>query len=194
MRPRVPEKGSLLWELRQVHKQLVRLEERVGDLYSRAIAEARRNVGGSVGSAPHAASAGAGVATGNAEAAMRSLSVGVRVRSAVAAQRGDGSVWVKVDDARPLLLPPHLGTLWLALAEDTGLSRDEAVAFKSLRALSVRIGKRTGMKGPSANTINKYVCRLRQSLAAHGVDPEIVQTSRRLGRRVAVRPGARGDR
>jgi hypothetical protein len=191
-RRRAPGEGSLLWELRQIHKQLECLEERVGDLYARALAAARR--GAAAAQPPRAVTASDAVATACVVPAPRSAAAKPCCTSVVAKPCADGSVWVRVEGSRPFLLPPHLGVLWLVLAEDTGLSRDEAVAFKSLRDLSVRIGKRAGGRGPSPGTINKYVCRLRRWLAARGVDPSIVQTNRRLGRRLAIRRGVSGER
>jgi hypothetical protein len=189
---RPPERGGLLWELRRVHRRIVSLEEQVGDLYARAVAAARRSAAAVDAISP--AAPGPRPAGGKLDAWAHPAAPGHEFKCAVATPRADGTVAVSLDGARAFLLPPHLGVLWLALAEDTGLSRDQAVGFKSLRDLSVRIGKLTGTRGPSPATINKYICRLRRWLASRGVDPAIVQANRRLGRRLTIRPPGCGER
>jgi hypothetical protein len=103
-------------------------------------------------------------------------------------QRPDGSLVVFVNNRRPFKLQPHLGALLLALAEDTGLSDDEGVAFKTVGDLAIRMSKRLGTRRLSGDTVNKYVCKLRKELCRRaGLEADVIQTNRRLGRRLAVK-------
>jgi hypothetical protein len=107
-----------------------------------------------------------------------------------ASVRADGTVDVVIDD-KHFDLQPHLGALFLALAEDTGSSGDDGVGFKTMADLSVRIGKRTGGHAPSRDTLNKYIHKLRHVIAERaGLPDDCIQTNRRLGRRLAVRRSA----
>jgi hypothetical protein len=108
-----------------------------------------------------------------------------------AAPRTDGSVFVVVKRRRPFVLKPHLGAVFLALAEDPGTSTDEGVGFKTLDDLSRRIAKQPQRPCLSAATINKYVARLRKELVRRGIDDGVIQVSRRLGRRLALRKAPR---
>jgi hypothetical protein len=103
------------------------------------------------------------------------------------ARRTDGSVVVALKGRRPFVLKPHLGAVFLALAEDTGTSTDEGVGFKTLDDLARRIAKQTARPCLSSATINKYVARLRKELVHRGVHDGAIQVSRRLGRRLALR-------
>ncbi len=110
-------------------------------------------------------------------------------------QRPDGSVIVFLNNRRPFKLQPHLGALLLALAEDTGASDDEGVAFKTVEDLAIRMSKRLGTRRLSGETINKYVCRLRKELYRRaGLEADVIQTNRRLGRRLAVKRAAPASR
>ncbi len=96
-----------------------------------------------------------------------------------------GGALLVVANGRKFRLQPHLASLFLALAEDTGPSRDGGVAFKSLGDLAKRLGARGGML--SNDTVNKYVFRLRRLLAERaGLPPTVIETNARLGRRLAV--------
>lgn len=100
----------------------------------------------------------------------------------------DGSLRVFVNNRRPFVLQPHLGALLLALAEDTGVSDDEGVGFKTVGDLAIRMSKRLETKRLSADTINKYVWKLRRELCrCAGLEAGIIQTHRRLGRRLALK-------
>jgi len=104
-----------------------------------------------------------------------------------ASVRADGTVDVVIGK-KSFDLQPHLGALFLALAEDTGTSGDDGVGFKTMADLSLRIGKQTGGHAPSRDTLNKYIHKLRHVMAERaGLPDEIIQTNRRLGRRLAVR-------
>ena len=169
--------ANVLWELKQLHNLAIRLEERVGDLYWDVY-----------GSQAHASSSGADDGRLRARGAGRPpLATVAWVTKLTSQLRSDGSLLVSLNGKAPFPLQPHLGALLLALAEDTGLSRDEGVGFKTLRDLSVRIGKRTGGRGPSPETINKYVCKLRRKLSRAGAHADLIQTNRRLGRRLAIK-------
>jgi hypothetical protein len=100
--------------------------------------------------------------------------------------KGDGTIEVSVRGHRPFLLQPHLAALFVALAEDTGVSDDDGIAFKSLDELSRRMAKRTRQPCLPQATVNKYVARLRGIFRAHGVDGRVIDVSRRLGRRLAI--------
>lgn len=101
------------------------------------------------------------------------------------AERPGGSLLIVVNGRR-LCLKPHLAPLFLALAEDTGPSRDGGVAFKSLGDLAKRLGRRAGTL--SHETVNKYIFRLRRVLAQQaGLPPTVIETNVRLGRRLAVK-------
>lgn len=109
------------------------------------------------------------------------------IKSVVATERADGSLIVQIDGCR-LVLQPYLGALFLALAADSGLSPDEGVAFKSLDDVATRVAKRTGGPPPCNTTVNKYIHRLRQILVQRaGLTSDAIQTSRRFGRRLAIR-------
>jgi hypothetical protein len=100
--------------------------------------------------------------------------------------RADGSLFVNID-GHHVLLQPHLGALLLSLADDNGLSSDQGVGFKSLGDLAARITKRTGNAPLSDATVNKYVHRLRKQLVTRaGLRAEVIQTNRRLGRRLTL--------
>jgi hypothetical protein len=173
--------GGLLWELKQLHTIAVRLEERIDDLYwdlSRRRAPAPAAAANDGGREPRPGARGTLWSTTAPVAWVTKLTT---------QQRPDGSLLVSLNGKAPFLLQPHLGALLLALAEDTGMSRDEGVGFKTLRDLSVRIGKLTGGRGPTPDTINKYVCKLRKQLFRTGLPNAIIQTNRRLGRRLAVK-------
>lgn len=102
--------------------------------------------------------------------------------------RPDGSLVVFVNNRRPFTLQPHLGALLLALAEDTGVSDDEGVGFKTVSDLAIRMSKRLGTRRLSGDTVNKYVCKLRKELCRRaGLEGSVIQTNRRLGRRLAVK-------
>ena len=103
-------------------------------------------------------------------------------------KRPDGSLNVSVNNRRPFVLQPHLGALLLALAEDTGVSDDEGVGFKTVGDLAIRMAKRLGTRRLSADTVNKYICKLRKELSWRaGLDAAVIQTNRRLGRRLALK-------
>ena len=86
------------------------------------------------------------------------------------------------------MLKPHLGGLFLALAEDTGVSDDEGVGFKSLDDLAVRAAKHTGGRVLPVASINKYIHRLRRELIAHaGLTSDVIQSRYRFGRRLAIK-------
>ena len=107
-----------------------------------------------------------------------------------ASVRADGTVDVVIGK-KHFDLQPHLGALFLALAEDTGTSADEGVGFKTMADLSLRIGKRTGGHAPSRDTLNKYIHKLRHVMAERaGLTDDVIQTNRRLGRRLAVKRSA----
>jgi len=111
----------------------------------------------------------------------------VWIESLLTARNTDGSVEIIVNGTR-IVLKPHLGALFLALAEDTGVSDDEGVGFKTLGALSARMAKLTGGRILPDETINKYVHRLRQDLVdVAGLTSDVIQSRHRLGRRLAVR-------
>jgi len=177
--------GDLLWELKQLHNIAVRLEERIGDLFWDL------NHGLTHPPAAGANNGGRGPRPG-AGRTLRSTTAPVAwVTKLTTHQRPDGSLLVSLNGKASFLLQPHLGALLLALAEDTGMSKDEGVGFKTLRDLSVRIGKHTGGRAPTPDTINKYVCKLRKQLCRTGLQSDIIQTHRRLGRRLAVRRSSR---
>ncbi|MCX6538602.1 MAG: hypothetical protein NT151_06690 [Acidobacteria bacterium] len=176
---------DVLWDLKQLYNIAVRLEERIDDLYwdlhdRHTDAPASSANDGGRGPRPRASGT------------LRSTTAPVAwVSKLTTKQRPDGSLVVSLNGQDPFLLQPHLGALLLALAEDTGLSRDEGVGFKTLRDLSVRIGKHTGGQAPNPDTINKYVCKLRKQLCQPGLQGDIIQTNRRLGRRLAVKRSSR---
>jgi hypothetical protein len=111
----------------------------------------------------------------------------VWITSLLTARNPDGSVEIIVNGKR-IMLKPHLAALFLALAEDTGVSDDEGVGFKSLDALSARMAKLTGGRILPNGTVNKYVHRLRQDLLAlAGLTSDVIQSRYRLGRRLAIK-------
>jgi hypothetical protein len=98
----------------------------------------------------------------------------------------NGSVRAVID-GRECVLPGYLGALLQALAEDSGPSRDQCVAFKTLGDLAIRMAKRTGGQPHSAATLNKYAHRLKAYLLdGAGIPRERIQTHPRLGRRLAI--------
>jgi hypothetical protein len=180
--------GDLAWQLEKLARAAARLEERLDVLVWRA----RRSLAGTA----------CRVTPSNGGAARRPGSMaGRRTPEAVVwlvklktELRPDGSLVVFVNNRRPFILQPHLGALFLALAEDTGAGDDEGVGFKTVGDLAIRMSKRLGTRRLSGETVNKYVCRLRRELCRKaGLDACVIQTNRRLGRRLAVkRPAAPG--
>lgn len=101
-------------------------------------------------------------------------------------RRPDGSVEVIVNGVR-VVLKPYLGALFLALAEDAGVSDDEGVGFKTLEALALRMAEITHGRTLGDKTINKYVHRLRRVLIeTAGLTSDVIQSRHRLGRRLAI--------
>jgi len=100
--------------------------------------------------------------------------------------RDDGTVDVVIDEKR-FSLQPHLGAVFLALAEDTG-GTDEGVGWKTTTDLCTRVSKRTGGPAPPRDRLNKYIHKLKRVLAERaGLTEDVIQTNRRLGRRLAVK-------
>jgi len=172
--------GDLLWELKQLHNIAVRLEERIDDLYW--------DLHHRLVTSPASVANDSGRRHLGAKGTLRPNTMPVAwLESFVARHKPDGSMLVTINAKGPFALQPHLGALLLALAEDTGLSRDEGVAFKTLRDLSTRIAKHTGERPLSPDTINKYIHKLRKVLSRVGLGGDLIQVHRRLGRRLAVK-------
>jgi hypothetical protein len=164
---------DLLWELRQIQKIADRLQDRLQVVCWRL--EQIRNKGNEASD------------DGSDPPGWQSPVCWVTAFGTTT--RFDGSVEVRMNGRSPFVLQPHLGVLLQILAEDTGVSGDDAVAFKRLRDIGIRIAKRTGSRAPNAQTLNKYICRLRQTLALKGLY-NVIQTHRRLGRRLTLKRGA----
>jgi hypothetical protein len=173
--------GDLVWHLEKLARAASRLEERLDALVWRT----RRGVAGS-----RTPGRGTGSCPPKPAHGWRPATVGpvVWIAKLKTEQRPDGSVVVFVNNRRPFVLQPHLGALLLALAEDTGASDDEGVAFKTVSDLAIRMSKRLGTRRLSSDTVNKYVCKLRKELCRRaGLEADVIQTNRRLGRRLAVK-------
>jgi hypothetical protein len=171
--------ADLAWELRKARDQAARLEERLDDLYWAAL----RLVG------PRAKAGGAGSSDSGTPPGdgVPSRAAAWIARLAVSPRPG-GALAVSVNSKPPFKLQPHLGALFLALAEDRGASPDEGVAFKSLPDLADRMAKRLGGRPPRPETINKYIWKLRKVLMRRcGLDAGVIETSRARGRRLAIR-------
>jgi hypothetical protein len=111
----------------------------------------------------------------------------VWIKSLQTTRNADGSVEVIVNKVR-VVLKPHLGALFLSLAEDTGVSDDEGIGFKTLEQLAARMAEITGGHVLSCETVNKYVYRLRHVLVAlAGLTSDVIQTRYRWGRRLAIK-------
>lgn len=96
--------------------------------------------------------------------------------------QADGTGWFRVN-ATEIKLSPLLSDLLCILAMEKGHSDDEAVGFKSCEELAAWLGKKGG------RTFNKHAIaeltrRLRVAFLRAGLDPWLIQTHRRLGRRL----------
>jgi hypothetical protein len=171
--------GQILWDLRKQMMAAEKLEENLSGLFY-GICDA-------VGIEPRAKMGRVNLERAAQPAKPAAPRPVVWLALARTARRDDGSLLVVVKGREPFLLKPHLGALFLALAEDTGSSTDEGVSFKTLDDLSRRVSKHTERPCLSAATVNKYVARLRKELVRRGIDGRVIQVSRRLGRRLALR-------
>jgi hypothetical protein len=173
--------GDLAWHLEKLARAASRLEERLDALVFRA----RRGLAGS----DFAASGFVRPPRMRPRAPRApSLAPVVWIAKLKTEQRPDGSLLVFINNRRPFKLQPHLGVLLLALAEDTGASDDDGVGFKTVDDLAIRMSKRLGTRRLPGDTVNKYVCKLRKELCRRaGLEAEVIQTNRRLGRRLAVK-------
>jgi hypothetical protein len=174
--------GDLVWHLEKLGRAAARLEERLDLLVWRArcgLASHREDVSHSSPKRPPKPSCRRRAADANPVEWLSSLKT---------ERRPDGSLVVFVNSHRPFVLQPHLGALLLALAEDTGVGDDEGVGFKTVGDLAIRMAKRLGTRRLPSDTINKYVCKLRKELCRRtGLGAGVIQTNRRLGRRLALR-------
>ena len=116
----------------------------------------------------------------------------VWIRSLWMARNADGSLDAVIDDV-PLVLKPHLGALFIALAEDAGVSDDEGVGFKTLDELAAHMAKLTGGRVLPGTTINKYIHKLREKLLALvGLPSDVIQSRHGFGRRLAIKRATLG--
>lgn len=122
-------------------------------------------------------------------AARRSLQRTAEAGAATLAvsRRTDDSLEVRVDGGKAFRLPPVLGDLLEILAFDGEPAADGLAGWQSLDEVALRLGKRSG-HDVRRHTATQHVYRLRRELFARGgVNPFLVQTSRRLGVRFALR-------
>jgi hypothetical protein len=167
---------------------------------STAVAGSRRAFAGVDASGLDAgASRPAILARGRADRITEALRVAANsgVGSLELERRADGSATLRIDDGVPFVLPPMLADLLDVLAVDSGRSDDGLVGWKTLAEVTLLLGKHVG-RTVSKPAVTQNVYRLRRRLYEEGgVNPYLVQTSRRHGLRFALRakraPGA-GDR
>jgi len=92
----------------------------------------------------------------------------------------------RIDGGGPFTLPPVLGELLGILALDAGHSDDNLVGWKSLKDLALVLGQKSGKYYTKA-AVTKKLWSLREALTSRGVNPCLVQTNLRRGRRFALR-------
>ena len=175
--------GDLIWHLEKVTRSAARLEERLDQL----VWSARRGLHTQAGSLAHGTTLRPRRLPHHAGRPQR-FEPTAWLTTLRAERQADGAFVVFINSRRPFLLQPHLGALLLALAEDSGVSDDEGVGFKTVGDLAIRVSKRLGTTRLSSDTINKYVWKLRRELSRRaGLEAGIIQTHRRLGRRLALK-------
>ncbi|MGQ0734256.1 MAG: hypothetical protein ACT4QD_11435 [Acidobacteriota bacterium] len=102
-------------------------------------------------------------------------------------RRHDDWGLIRVDQAEAFPLSPLLTDLLAILADDGGPSEDGLVAWKGLDEVAKQLQKKSGRRY-RRHAVTQLVYRLRRELSARGhASPMLVQTSRRLGVRVALR-------
>ncbi len=120
-----------------------------------------------------------------AEALRRAAAAGVR--SLLIRPLPGGAKEFKIDNGKPFALPPVLAELLTILAGDAGPGEDGLVTWKTPKEVANALGQKAGRSYTRAAVNRKLWC-LKQALSRRGVNPYLVQTHRRLGRRFAVRP------
>ena len=174
--------GDLIWHLEKLARTAARLEERLDLLVWRA----RRGLHTDTCSVAH--DVGRRPRRPGPTGRLQSPEPTLWLAKLKTERQPDGSFTVFINNRRPFVLQPHLGVLLLVLAEDTGVSDDEGVGFKTVGDLAIRMSKRLGTKRLSSDTVNKYVWKLRRELCRRaGLEAGIIQTHRRLGRRLALK-------
>jgi len=99
----------------------------------------------------------------------------------------DGSVAVRIDRGKKFTLPPALGELLAVLAMDSGITSDGLIGWKTPEEVAVFLSGETGSV-MSRHAVSQNVYRLRKALFERGgVNPYLIQTSRRHGLRLALR-------
>jgi len=108
------------------------------------------------------------------------------VRELVIKRHADGSARVSVDGGKAFSLPPALGDLLAVLAVDSGLTADQLIGWKTLDEVTILLSRKTG-RTLSRHAVSQTVYRLRKAVFERGgVNPYLIQTSRRHGLRFAL--------
>jgi len=99
---------------------------------------------------------------------------------------GHGRAVVTFDNATRVTLSPTLKELTAILAADEGESPDELVAWKSFERLTERLEKRLGRKF-SDHALSQLLWRLRESIAAAGLDRRLIESVPGQGARLRLK-------
>jgi hypothetical protein len=102
-------------------------------------------------------------------------------------QRADGSAAVSVNFGETFVVPPVLADLLDILARDTHRGADDLVGWKSLDEVAILLAKRSDRRF-TRHAVTQQVYRLRKVMIERGgLDPELIQTNRRHGVRIALK-------
>jgi hypothetical protein len=99
---------------------------------------------------------------------------------------GHGRAVVTFDNAKQVTLSPGLKALIAILAADEGASPDDLVAWKSFDRLAELLEKRLGHEF-SHHARSQLLWRLRESLAAAGLERGLIETDPGLGARLRLK-------
>ena len=100
-----------------------------------------------------------------------------------------GGAWVVVNEFHKFPLSPKLARLLEVLAADDGRCTDGSVAWKPVKEVRSAMKDHPAALPPTARAVSQLASRLRKCLDRVGVDPRLVQYSRRRqALRFAFRP------
>ena len=108
------------------------------------------------------------------------------------AARSEGGFLVRIDLAKPFVVPPIPGALLRILSADAGRSDDGLVGWKTFDAIVAAMRAYGGSQKFTRHALSQAVLRLRKILKRHRHDPRLIQTSRsrRAHRFAIMRPPA----
>ena len=112
--------------------------------------------------------------------------VGPVAQSLVVKARPDDSADFQIDGGHTFRLSPRPAELLAYLASSEGSTEDALMPWRSRESIVKWLEKRTG-KPMRRQYVNNLVCLLRTAFRKAGLDPDLLQTHKRKGIRLALK-------